>query len=233
MKIEALKKVYGPEYPAAVVMNGVRMAMRAERRFSRSYRSEADKTGTSVSRFMDSTASITAKELSQEWPAWDQDTRIDFCQACCWLREQPDYPEMLRFVMKHGGTVEWSAVALGVAGHLPQEEAFNSLLAALRETAIGRTANITQAIAGTKHPSAEGTLRRHLQAIWVDAALWDDDKFLNWVAFDAATCIGHMIELGVAPAEFEDQVRRLSRHVCGRNQESCRHFLSKHYTWLQ
>ena len=81
--------------------------------------------------------------------------------------------------------------------------------------------------------SAEGTLRRHLQAIWVDAALWNDDKFLNWVAFDAATCIGHIIELGVPPAEFEDQVRRLSRHVCGRNQESCRHFLSKHYTWLQ
>ena len=140
---------------------------------------------------------------------------------------------MLRFLMEHAGPSEWSGIASSVAVHLPREEAFDILLRALRTTEIGRTSNIGQAIAITKHPDAEPTLRRHFQTIWAHPALWDDDKFLNWVAFDATTCIEHLIKLGVAPADFEEHVRQLSQHTCDRNRDSCRNFLSKHYAWLK
>jgi len=228
-----LKRQFGDEYPAAVVIDGVRIPLSGERRFSRSYHSKERKVGTEVSRFMDGSASITAAELQREWPTWTGDQRMDFCQSCCWLEEQPDFPEMLRFIMQHAGPDEWSGVAMSVASQLPREEAFDILLRALRTVEIGRTSNIGQALAITKHPDAEATLRHHLQAIWAHSAIWDNAEFINYVAFDATTCIAHLIELGAAPADFEEQVRQLERHSCARNRDSCRGFLSKHYSWLR
>src|SRR5262249_30975541 len=150
-----------------------------------------------VSRFMDGSASITASELQREWHTWSDSQRMDFCQSCRWLHKQHDFPDMLRFIMQHASPREWCAVALSVSSHLPREEAFDILIRALRSTDIGRAANITQAIAHTHHPDAEITLRRHLEAVWAHDALWNDAEFTNWVAFDATTCIAHLIELGV------------------------------------
>src|SRR5437773_6808531 len=147
MKIDELKKMFGDEYPTAVVVDGIRLPLRRERRFSRSYHSDQHKRGSIVSRFMDGSASITASELQGEWHTWSDDQRLDFCQSCCWLHEQLDYPEMLRFLMEHAGPSEWSGIASSVAVHLPREEAFDILLRALRTTEIGRTSNIGQAIA--------------------------------------------------------------------------------------
>src|SRR5688572_13442404 len=79
---DALKRKFGDEYPAAVVFNGIRMPLRRERRFSRSYHSDEHKTGIEVSRFMDGSAFITAGELQCEWPSWTDDQRMDFCQSC-------------------------------------------------------------------------------------------------------------------------------------------------------
>jgi hypothetical protein len=188
--------------------------------------------GSMVSRFMDGSARITASELQREWLSWTGDQREDFCQASAWLDHQSDFPDMLRFIMQNGGLEEWSAVAMSVGSKLPQEEAFATLTRALREIEIGRTANISQAIAITKHPEAKAALRQHLQAILEDEELWDDDVFINCIAFDLTTCIGHLIELGTSPADFEKYVRQLSQHVCARNRESCRGLLSKHYEWL-
>jgi len=186
-----------------------------------------------VSRFMDGSASITLPELECEWSVWTKDERMDFCQGCCWLREQPDFPAMLRFIMQHGGPDDWSAVALSVSSCLPREEAFDVLVRALRTLDIGRTSNIAQALADSKHPEAAATLRSHLCAIWAHTAIWYKADFLNWVAFDATTCIADLIELGAEPADFASQARQLSEHVCSRNRDSCRNFLSKHYSWLK
>src|SRR5207245_5363734 len=113
--------------------------------------------------------------------------------------------EMLRFIMQYGNASHWSGVARSVASCLPQNEAFDILVRALHGTEIGQTANISQAIAGTKHPDAETTLRRHLAALWVHPGLWDAADFINWVGFDATTCIAHVIELGAPPADFVEQ----------------------------
>ena len=134
--------------------------------------------------------------------------------------------------MQHAAPQEWSGVALSVASQLPRDEAFDILLRALRTVEVGRTSNIGQAIAITKHPDAELTLRHHLESIWAHRGLWDDDEFLNWVAFDATTCIEHLIELGAAQSDFEGRVRQLAGHVCAGNRDSCRNYLSKHYGWL-
>ena len=233
MKAKELKKFYGDEYPAAVVVDGVRMPLTREGRFSRSYNSTERKMGSEISRFMDGSASITAMQLQCEWSTWTERVRIEFCQSCGWLHEQPDFPDMLRFIMQHAGPGEWSGIASSVALRLPQDEAFDILLRALRTTDIGRTANITQAIAMTKHPDAEVALRKHLEAVFAHQSLCNDDQFINYVAFDATTCVAHLIELGASPSEFDKQVHLLSEHICSRNRDSCRNFLSKHYSWLK
>jgi len=43
-----------------VVVKGIRLPLKSERRFSRSYSTQDDKIGAEVSRFMDGSAAITA-----------------------------------------------------------------------------------------------------------------------------------------------------------------------------
>lgn len=230
MNLAALKQRFGDEYPAALVIeNGLRLPLHRERRFSRYYYLEEHKNGAEISRFMDGTANITAAELQRDWDGWPEDVRWDFCQSCAWLRGQSDFHEMLRFVMQHGGWYEWCAVALSVASELPREEAYTVLVQALDQTEIGQTANFTQAIAATKHPEAEATLRRNLAAIWVHPALWANADHINNVAYDAMTCIEHLIQVGASPSDFTEQVRQLSEHVCPGNRDCVRTFLGKYY----
>lgn len=234
MNTHDFRKTFGDEYPAAVVQNGVRMALIRETPFSRWYQSDDPKMGrTSVSRYMDGSASRTAAELQRDWPTWTDEQRWYFCDACSWLYKQSDFADMLRFLMQHASLYQLNNCITSVATYLPRDEVFPFLRGALQATDIGRGGNIIQGIAITKHPDAEATLRQHLRAVWDNPKLWEDDDFLNWVAADAKACIQNLIELGASPADFEDQVRRLSEHVCGRNRDSCRHWLSKHYSWLK
>ena len=234
MNAEAIKRTYGEEYPAAVVINGVRVPLSIETRFTRVYNShDSHIGGCVVSRFMDGSASITAVEFQREWPTWKKDERVDFCQSSSWLHQQRDFLDILRFIMAHGGPQEWPAIAVKIATYLPCEEAYPFLVDALQATNVERCSNIVQAIAITKHPEADKTLRKHLRVIWGHPKLWNDDNWLNWVADTATTCIQHLIEIGAPPADFEDQVRRLSEHVCERNRETCQRKLSNHYPWLK
>ena len=233
MAAKDLKGIYGEEYPDAVIIDRVRLPLSRETRFSRSYRAAEPKMGAIISRFMDGSATIALADLQLEWPTWTESERTDFCQNCAWIHGQSDFPDMLRFIMKHGDSRDWSGIASSVASSLPADEAYDTLQRALQVTEIGRSSNIAQAIALTKHRDAEVMLRKHLQSIWAHELLWNDDQFLNWVAFDATTGIAHLIELGAAPGEFADQVRQLSEHVCSGNRDSCQNFLSKHYQWLQ
>ena len=209
------------------------MALSRETRFSRHYDSADRKRGTTISRFMDGSASITLAKLVQDWPTLTERDRMDFCQSCCWLRGQADFPDMLRFLIEHGRADEWSALALPIAANLRRDEAFEFLVGALHKTRVGKRSNFAQAIAQTKHRKAEAALRRHFQSAWSHKSLWSDDKFINWVAFDATTCIAHLVELGASPRDFEKQVRKLSEHVCQHNRDSCRNFLGRHYRWLR
>ncbi len=215
------------------MIDRVRLPLSRETRFSRNYHATEPKMGAMISRFMDGSANIALAELQIEWLTWTESERIDFCQNCAWIHGQSDFPDMLRFIMTHGDSRDWSGIASSVASSLPAGEAYDILRRALQATQIGRSSNIAQAIALTKHRDAEVALREHLQSIWAHELLWKDDQFINWVAFDATTGIAHLIELGVAPDEFAEQARQLSEHVCSGNRDSCRNFLSKHYKWLQ
>jgi hypothetical protein len=233
MNAEDLKASFGQDYPEAIVADGERIPLSRQTKFTRIFCQSGKKEEHHLSRFMDGSASITAAELQTEWSTWDDGQRTDFCQSSAWLCGQADFPLMLRFIMQHGGSDDRSGVAMSVATELPRNEAFDILLRELRTVPIGRTANITQAIALTKHPDAEATLRAHLHTLWTHEGLWEDDEFINWIAFDATTCISHLLEIGASPAGFDDQVRQLSNHSCARNRDSCRGFLSKHFSWLK
>lgn len=228
-----LKKAFGDDYPAAVVISGVRMPLAKETTFTRYYHSgEPNTGGQTISRFMDGSASMTLGEFQRGWASWTDEQRTDFCGACAWLQGQSDFPEMLRYIMQRGTPSHWSGIAQFVASELPVEEAFLFLRSALQSSNIGEGSNLTQAIAITKHANAEDTLRRHLETVLRHPTIWNDADFSNPVAFDAATCISNLIELGASPSDFEDHVRGLSRHVCPRNRSSCRTFLSKFFLWL-
>jgi hypothetical protein len=229
-----LKKAYGEEYPRVVMSEGIRYPLQRERKFARLFSEQDKKGGVLISRFMDGSAGITLAELSQNWSKWERVDKVDFCQGCSWLAGQEDFPDLLRYVMKHGQLDDWSGIALQVARELPQNEAFRFLNDALQAAGPGRGSNLTQGLAHTKHPAAASVLCDHLHATMSHPLVWEDDRFLNWIAYDAITCINHLIEeLGAAPSDFEPQVRRLSEHVCERNRRSCVNFLSKHYPWLK
>lgn len=228
-----MKSYFGDEYPAAVTFDGVRMPLVTERRWTRSYAAKDRKMWYKVSRFMDGSAAITFQEFAREWPKWSERERQDFCGACSWLHQQADYPDILRYIMQHGGPDDWSAIANSVGTRLPRDEAYDLLTRVLRATDPGRGSNISQGISLTKHPEAESVLRAHLSSLWSHPSLWQDDDFTNWLAFEATTCIAHLIELGASPADFAEQVRELSKHACSGNRDSCRNFLQKHYSWLE
>ncbi|HSH93564.1 MAG TPA: hypothetical protein VK968_05425, partial [Roseimicrobium sp.] len=154
-----------------------------------------------VSRFMDGSASITVSELQQEWAGWNECDQVEFCNHSHCLAGQADYPEMLRFIMDNGGPRDWSSLAINIARHLPREEAFAFLVRVLQDRSCP-SANVSKAISMTKHPDAESELRRHLADLWANPDLWKDDPFLNWICFDAATCIGHLVELGAPAGDF-------------------------------
>jgi hypothetical protein len=239
MDLDSLRRMYGEEYPAAVVKEGTRMVLAVETRFTRDYRTPETEMKTAkyggyiISRFMDGSASMTAEQLRREWPTWKEWERVDFCQSSVWLNKQIDYPEMLRFIMQHGAPDNWSATANSIAANLPAEEAFLFLEGALSASEIGKGSNIIQGIATTKHPDAMGILRKRLEAVWQHPELWKEDDFCNWIAYEAISCIENLVELRASPTDFEDQVRSLSTHACRGNRDSCLRRFSKHYSWLK
>lgn len=227
-----MKTYFGDEYPAAVTIDGIRMPLTSERRWTRAYTSVDGKRGCEVSRFMDGSAAITFDDFAREWPTWDRQDRHDFYSGSSWLHQQTDLPDILRYIMQHGGPDDWSAIANSVGVCLPQDEAFDLLSRALNSTALEETCNISQGISLTKHPDAERVLRAHLAALWSHSALWDDDEFTNWLAYGTTCCIGHLIAVGAPPADFAEKVRALAAHPCAGNRDSCRRFLATHFPWL-
>lgn len=227
-----LVAMYGSDYPEAVEVNGVRLPLTRESRFLRSYDNKEAKLGTVVSRFMDGTAEISLFELKEAWPQWSRLERYDFTSAAGWLHDHPEFADMMRFVLEEGNQDDFSAVALQVASALPTDEAFQRLSAILQGMPIGKSANIGQAIAHTKHADAPDLLREHLRKTLGDSRLLDPDDFLNWVTYDAICCIEHLLELGLSTSEFEDDVRRINRHPSSKTIDSLRRRLAKWYPWL-
>jgi hypothetical protein len=232
-------KPLGEEYPAAIIVGGIRIALAYETRFQRHFiLSEPDKqSDTVVSRFVDWSASITLQQLKQEWSTWTDADRADFCASMCDLEliGQQDFAEIVRFLLQNAKIDILAPVVLHlpVSQMFPPDETFRLLFGVLQHSSLGHTASVIRALGGTKHPEAEATIRRHLRLIVADAATWVDAEFFNKIAQDAAYCISSLLKLGVRSADFEEIVRRLSEHACERNREWCRRNFAKHYAWLR
>lgn len=128
----ATKNCYGDEYPAAVVIDGIRLPLISERRFVRFYENSEARKWALIPRFMDGSAEMNLHELVTQWPTWSKRDRSDFCLASSFLSKQSDYLDVLRFVMKNGGSTEWGLLAGAIATNLPCDEAFELLDAALQ-----------------------------------------------------------------------------------------------------
>lgn len=137
---------YGSEYPLAVVVDGIRMPLKSERRFARFYENEVEKRWAFVSRFCDQSASITLSEISTDWSKWSTRDRSDFCLACSFLSESADFPDMIRVVLREGTVRELSLIAPQVASHLPREEAIKWLSGALSDNDPVNSINIRHAL---------------------------------------------------------------------------------------
>lgn len=231
MAPDEIKRLYGEEYPAVMLFRGDRLPFLRETRWRRLY---GDKTKMlhGVSRFMDGSASITFLELASEWSSWGEKEQVDFCGACSWLHKQPDFPDMLRHIMQHGPSRVWWIIAISVATHLPQQEAYEWLLQKAVPAGPENSANLYQAISITRHPDAVKVLRAHLNVLWRHESLWLDDKFSNIIAYRATCCIKNLIDVGVPAHELVTYVRDLAGHPCSGNRESCVNFLGEHYPWL-
>jgi hypothetical protein len=226
-----IRYLYGDEYPAAITVRGIRMALAEERRFVRRYSSSDGRMRMDVSRFEDGSMSIDLAEVRNGWPGWSAADRGNFCSGIGALQQHAEFAGMVRFIMEVGDSEHWNAIALWIAHALPPDEAFARLRDQLAKVR-SHTANITQAIAQTGHRDAEDLLRRHVAELWSHPALWLDDAFVNWTAFDATCCISHLLQLGVPASAFENEVRALTRHPCAGNRDSCATFLRKHYDWI-
>jgi len=225
-----VKDEYGTGYPAVALAGGFPMPLVRETRWLREF--EGEPGSLSVSRFLDGSAEITLAELEAGWSQWEEQERSDFCHASAALVTHPDYPAMLRFILKRGSIENCTSIALSAAAKLPSEEAFTELVRCLKVATPGPAANFSQAIAFTRHPEAVATLREFLRQIWSQPRLWENDPFNNWLAFDAVACIEHLITLGVSPAEFECEARALAAHPCAGNRDSWQTILAKYYPTL-
>lgn len=230
---------FGRDYPAALTKDGVRWPLERETRFIRYYRIPEPRlprqnTEFEISRFVDGTASLTLTQLETEWESWSAPDRMDFCRSIYDLQllEQPDLPAMVRFVVHHANPEELSCLAPQMECVFPPNETYALLEFALQNSGRSRISNIVQAMARTKHPDAEATVRRQLQSIWADSSLWSDASFVNWIALDALICIQALIQISARPEQFADSVRKLSKHSCTRIQKQCRSSFAEHYYWL-
>jgi hypothetical protein len=233
MEPDELTEEFGAEYPIAINCNGIRYMPYKETSFSRHYSSEDKGSFYVISKFMDGSSTITNEQLRGRWRNWSEQDRLDFCQSCSWLGAQSDYPDMLRFIMEHGNVSDWSALALSVANHLPQEESYRALVVALSKGMDNCTSNITQAIAETGHPEAAVTISHVLDKIWFHPDLWNEEPSHNGRAIDAICCVDHLLELCVSSSSLENKVRQLSLHKSSFVRNYCRETLSQYYSWLK
>jgi hypothetical protein len=231
-------KPLGEEYPTAISIQGTRIPLAYESRFTRHYLEIKSDVGchTGVSRFLDGTASITLQQLKEEWSGWNDADRADFCASMPDLQNigQEDFAQIVRFLLDNADVNILGQVVLGLPRWqtFPPDETFRLLIEVLQRSSQGRTADVIRALGLTKHPEAEATIRRHLAGIVADPNTWVDADFFNNRAQDLAFCILSLVKLGAPPVDFVEIVRRLTEHACDRNREWCRRNFAKHYPGL-
>ncbi len=231
-------KPLGEEYPAAIAIGRTRIPLAYESRFTRHYlETKPDvQSHIGISRFLDGTASITLQQLKAEWSTWSDADRADFCASMHALQNiaQEAFAEIVRFLLNNADVNKLGQVVLGLPRWqtFPPDETLRLLIGVLQRSSPGKARGVIRAIALTKHPEAEATIRQHLAGIVADPVTWVDADFFNNKALDLAYCVLGLLKLGAPPNDFVEIVRRLTEHACERNREWCRSNLAKHYRWI-
>lgn len=147
---------------------------------------------------------------------------------------QEAFAEIVRFLLNNADVNILDHVVLGLPRWqtFPPDETLRLLIGVVRRSSPGQASGVIRAIALTKHPEAEATIRRHLASIVADPVSWVDADYFNNKALDLAYCVLSLLKLGASPVDFVEIVRRLTEHVCERNREWSRRNLTKHYRWL-
>jgi hypothetical protein len=224
---------FGPAYPELLTdSDGTLMPLVEETRWSRIYRHPTTGRILRISRFMDGSASMSLDGLRENWPKWTPDERHAFSRNAAWLRNQADFPNMLRFMMDGGDKGVWVEIALSVAKEIPQEEAFDLLSNALHATEVRDSTNILQGLAETRHPLALGLIRTRLDMAMTLSEIWHDEPGYNRLASAAICSIEDILDLGGNPADFEQIVRALAEHPSPGTRDICRQRLRSRYSWL-
>ena len=146
--------------------------------------------------------------------------------------KQPDFPEMLRFLITCNDANTWPAIASSVASMLPAEEAYQTLVRWLETIDPASSANLLRAVSNVGHPEAKRLLKTYLETLQNMPELWYPDPCPNRIAFAAICAIKYLIAVGESAEKFDDAVRALSEHPCQQTRETCRGHLKSAYAWL-
>lgn len=163
---------FGPSYPAFLVgRDGARYELAQERRFCRIFRATDARRMIVISRFVDGSASMSLRELTEAWPTWGRRDRSDFCQNVHGLGKHPEYAGMLELVFALGDSEARASVAIELVEVLPTDEAYALLDAELARAPLETYPNLVQALARTRHPKALSDLEKLLETLRPAATL--------------------------------------------------------------
>lgn len=199
-----------------------------ETRWSRIHEDRESGSRFVESRFRDGSATITLKELTNEWHKWSAEERLDFCRSFLWA-QVPDRQDILRFVIDNGDHNEWATIASMVPLELPPDESIRTLKNWCTSCEVGRGSNYYQAVALTGNPEAHSILQDCLRRILATNGLMDSVDF-NWVAYDATCCVEYILKLNDNSEICRKVYDLLSSHPCQSIREQVEYRLTKYFS---
>lgn len=196
-----------------ITVNGVRMRLKKETRWSRIYSDDANTMSREFSRFADGSASIALDELEREWSSWNSREKRDFSANVISLENRDQLLPILRFLMGNASESELSSCAISIATNIPPAEAVPFLVrACLSCRPGGDNANFCQALASTGAPEAISTIRTCLDRAVNHPDFLSTEGWNNWVAFNAVCCLKDLVRCSVPLSELKDIHERLKNH---------------------
>jgi hypothetical protein len=208
---------YGNDYPWAIRCRDERLPLRRVSRFARYYGAPELGQCASISRFHDGSATMPLARLRRWWPRWSPGDRIEFGNECSWLVDQPDFPDLLRFIAVHATAEEFEAIATWFTprSRIPEDEAVQVLARRLAAATPGGGSNTAGAIGHLADQRAAPPLRDRLALLRSHPAYQADDAFVNWIAYEAIICAEGLQRLGHRD-EVAETVVALLGHPCAR-----------------
>ena len=212
--------------PLSFDLNGERLKLVKETRWSRRFASLDGRRIVLKSRLEDGSASITLTQLDADWSSWTREERGDFCNSIRGLRG-PIRIDVLRFLIKNADADLLRNVAMELVD-LPSVEIVPAFSRWIQDSAPGRATNYVQALGWTK--AREGTAviahrLTHLKAAPSNV----DESARTLINLEELQCIRQLIELGRSPSEYQSEAIRFATHSAPTVQHAYRYYLAEYF----